>query len=377
MANYKPYINVGPGEFIKEELETRSWRQEDLAAILGLSLKSVNQLIKNKQAITVETAQLLSTAFGQSPQYWLALDANYRLRLNQRQEKRKAVGIKAYIYKYMPINAMIKRGWLKSFKTVAELKKEVLRFWDIKKLDFSFLEKISVPNLRKSQAFTQYNKYHALTWFTMAKKCAALYRASAYQKKALLQMSNDISKFTIKEEGVKDFLKELTGAGVKFLVLRHLPKTYTDGSAFMDNGNPVIAYTLRYDRIDNFWFTLAHELCHILLHLKTKKDYFIDNLDCSGSNKEKQSDEFALRLIKAKETLDYFKPFSNYISEARVNDCARALQISPAIIVGVLQHHDMLPRRNLNNLKPPVSNKIPQTYWAEKRLANRSVKRIF
>lgn len=83
IKNYKPYFNIGPGPFIKEELEARNWRQEDLAAVLGMSLKSVNKLIKNKQSITVKKAQLLSKAFGQSPQFWLTLDTNYRLRLKQ------------------------------------------------------------------------------------------------------------------------------------------------------------------------------------------------------------------------------------------------------------------------------------------------------
>ncbi len=83
IKNYKPYFNIGPGPFIKEELEARNWRQEDLAEIMGMLLKSINQLIKNKQAITVEIAQLLSKAFGPSPQFWLTLDENYRLRLQQ------------------------------------------------------------------------------------------------------------------------------------------------------------------------------------------------------------------------------------------------------------------------------------------------------
>lgn len=83
IKKYKPYFNIGPGPFIKEELEARIWRQEDLAAVLGMSLKSVNKLIKNKQSITVKKVQLSSKVFGPSPQFWFALDANYRLRLKQ------------------------------------------------------------------------------------------------------------------------------------------------------------------------------------------------------------------------------------------------------------------------------------------------------
>jgi len=79
----KPYLNIGPGQFIKEELEARNWKQEDLAETLGLSLTTVNNIIKNKQNITRTLANQLSQTFGQSPQYWLNLETNYRLHLEQ------------------------------------------------------------------------------------------------------------------------------------------------------------------------------------------------------------------------------------------------------------------------------------------------------
>lgn len=91
---YAPFLNIGLGKFIKEELEVRNWRQEDLADILGISLKSVNKLIMNKQVITIETEKLLSKAFGQSPQYWINLDTNYRLRFQKEGLEEKDVEIK-------------------------------------------------------------------------------------------------------------------------------------------------------------------------------------------------------------------------------------------------------------------------------------------
>jgi len=152
---YKPYLNIGPGAFIKEELEERGWCQEDLAEIIGMSLKSINQLIKNKQAITVKTAQLLSKAFGQSPQYWLTLDANYRLRLRQDKKCVKRTGLLANIYKYMPIKEMIKKGWFRKYTNPDELKKQVQWFWGRNSLDFRWLEEVRLPNLRRSSAYHQ------------------------------------------------------------------------------------------------------------------------------------------------------------------------------------------------------------------------------
>jgi HTH-type transcriptional regulator/antitoxin HigA len=365
--NDTPYKNIGPGEFIKEELEVRNWRQEDLAEILGISLKTVNQLIKNKQTITIETAKLLSKAFGQSPQYWINLDSNYRLRLQEDTRQTKDAEIKGMIYKYMPVNEMVKKGWLSAFRNSNELIDRVYNFWDINKLDFTFLDDAELPTFRKSDVFAQYNKYYALTWFRMAQTSAQNYSADQFERDDLRQLAVSLYSFTVKPNGIELFLNELSNAGVKFFILSHLQKTYIDGASFWDKSNPVIVYSGRYNRIDNFWFTVAHEIAHILLHLKKKTDYFIDDLDNISSNVEKEADQYATKLLRANEITAYFKHFGNYISEKRVVDCSKELDISPAIVVGVLHHQELLSRRNLNRYKEKVLDLIPETFLVEKR----------
>lgn len=366
-VKYKPYYNVGPGPFIKEELAARNWRQKDLAEIIGMSLKSINQLIKNKQSITVETAQLLSKAFGQSPQFWINLDTNYRIRLKQDKKRTRRVGILAEIFKYMPIKEIIQKGWIKKYKNPDDLRSKVCRFWGIQKLDFSFLDEAWMPNLRKSQAYNQFNEYHAYTWFKMAQKCAEMYSSKRYSIRKLKQISDDFASYTTQTNGIKKFLRDISQTGIKFFVLSHLQKTYIDGASFYDKRNPVIVYTKRYNRIDNFWYTIAHEIAHILLHLRKESDAFIDDLENLNTAEEQEADKYALQMIKADEIKEYFKSFE-YISEYRVNDCAEEVGVSPALVVGVLQHEGKLSRRNLNRLKEPVANEIPRKYWAENYL---------
>ena len=366
--NDTPYKNIGPGEFIKEELEVRNWRQEDLAEILGISLKTVNQLIKNKQTITIETAKLLSKAFGQSPQYWINLDSNYRLRRQEDTRQTRDAEIKGMIYKYMPVTEMVKKGWLSAFRNSNELIARVYNFWDINKLDFTFLDNAELPTFRKSDVFAQYNKYYALTWFRMAQTSAQNYSSDQFGRDDLRQLAVSLYSFTVKPNGIELFLNELSNAGVKFFILSHLQKTYIDGASFWDKSNPVIVYSGRYNRIDNFWFTVAHEIAHILLHLKKKTDYFIDDLDNISSNVEKEANQYATKLLRANEITAYFKHFGNYISEKRVVDCSKELNVSPAIVVGVLHHSGLLSRRNLNRYKEKVFELIPETFLAEKRL---------
>ena len=368
-TRHAPFLNIGPGEFIKEELETRSWKQEDLAAILGMSLKSVNKLIMNKQAITIGTARLLSKVFGQSPQYWINLDTNYRLRLQKEDSKEREVEIKASIFNYMPFKEMVSKEWLTPCKNAAELEKEVKSFWDISGLDFTFIEKRAALNFRKSPAYEQFNKYYALTWFRMAQKCAEAYVAGQYSKPAVQAIADNFNDYTADNNGVQRLLDDLQMAGVKFFVLSHLQKTYIDGASFLGEANPVIAFTGRHNRRDNFWFTMAHEIGHVLLHLKKKGDYFIDNLDeVDTEAKEQAADKLAAKMIRTKEILQFFRTFGKYISRERVLSCAGQLNVGPDVVVGVLQHHNKLSLRNLNDFKTPVLSIIPDKYLIEKHV---------
>ncbi|MFA4829530.1 MAG: ImmA/IrrE family metallo-endopeptidase, partial [Thermodesulfovibrionales bacterium] len=326
------------------------------------------QLIKNKQTITIETAKLLSKAFGQSPQYWINLDSNYRLRRQEDTRQTRDAEIKGMIYKYMPVTEMVKKGWLSAFRNSNELIDRVYNFWDINKLDFTFLDNAELPTFRKSDVFAQYNKYYALTWFRMAQTSAQNYSSDQFGRDDLRQLAVSLYSFTVKPNGIELFLNELSNAGVKFFILSHLQKTYIDGASFWDKSNPVIVYSGRYNRIDNFWFTVAHEIAHILLHLKKKTDYFIDDLDNISSNVEKEANQYATKLLRANEITAYFKHFGNYISEKRVVDCSKELNVSPAIVVGVLHHSGLLSRRNLNRYKEKVFELIPETFLAEKRL---------
>ncbi len=81
---YKPFLNISPGEFIKEELTAHGWTRKDLANRLGMSLKSAGSLIQGRQTIDACAAKRLSKVFGQSPKYWMNLDASYRFWLKTR-----------------------------------------------------------------------------------------------------------------------------------------------------------------------------------------------------------------------------------------------------------------------------------------------------
>jgi len=365
MAKMKPYLNIGPGEFIKEEMEVRNWTNEDLAQVLGLSTKTISELLNNKQRVTIDTAKILSKAFGQSPQYWLNLDNNYRLRLKENTNESE-VEVKSRIYERMPINDMVKKGWIKKYKDVDDLKNIFMNFWSISELNFNIINNFALPITRKSEAYSNFNKYFLLTWTQMAKRSARKFIVNEFNKSELKSLAQNLPEYSIKNNGVAKFLRELTLTGVKFLCLSHLPKTYLDGASFLDKENPVIVYTKRYDRLDNFWFTIAHEIGHILLHIKNEKDVFIDDLKVDDkTDKEKEADEFAAKILRVNKILNYFSEYKHYTSAYRVEEAAKELNINPAIIIGILKYYGILAYNRLNKFTEPVSNKIPKKYFVE------------
>lgn len=364
MKKLKPFISIPPGEFIKEELEERGWSQDDLAKVLGLSLKSVNKIINGKQQITIDTARLLSDAFGQSPQYWLNLDTNYRLRTQPKKKEKSEVTIKSIIYTYMPINEMIKKNWIKPFNTVDFLEKQVFKFWQINELNFDFLEqKAANLHFRKSEAYRQFNIFYALTWFQQARKIAQTQKSDNFNRDELIAITEKINQYTLKDKGISQFIDDLIAAGIRFFILPHLQKTYIDAATFRNHKNPVIVYTARHNRIDNFWFCMAHELAHVLYDLNQPDEYFIDDMDRKPvDQKEERANQFASKLLKHPDIFRFFRTRRKYISEFRVIRCAEKVNVHPAVIVGALQYTGWLSVRNLNKFKEKVKPKIPKKY---------------
>ncbi len=124
--------------------------------------------------------------------------------------------------------------------------------------------------------------------------------------------------------------------GIILIIEEHLPGTYLDGAAMkLDSGNPVIALTLRYDRLDHFWFVLFHELAHIFLHVDSLlgMDYFDESDDGIEDSIEKEADKYAMDTLISEQSwktcISRFLP-----SETSVISDANRLGIHPSIIAG-------------------------------------------
>jgi len=197
-------------------------------------------------------------------------------------------------------------------------------------------------------------------------------KVKKFDRKELFSLMQTMHSYTTEPNGVRNFLDELAEVGVKFVYLSHLSKTYLDGAAFLDDDKtPVICLTGRYDRIDNFWHTLAHELSHVYLHLSEENDnsyIFIDDTSSKKtSKKEKEANGMTDVVLLKSSIFSAFKFNMNYITEEMVRNVAHEIDIHPSIIVGQLAFNGKISYATTHRFKETIKDKIPSKYRADKK----------
>ena len=145
----------------------------------------------------------------------------------------------------------------------------------------------------------------------------------------------ELVSLSVHEDGAsraRDFLKQ---NGVLLIIERQIPGLAIDGACFLEEGVPVIGLTLRRDAIDNFWFTLLHELGHAVLHFRSGlSGGFFDDIDSkSDDDQEKEADAFAANLLIPEESWKR-SPARISNSEKAIERFAAELGIHPAIVFG-------------------------------------------
>ena len=341
-----------PSEFIKEEMDARGWNNAYLAEIMGCAPSLISQLVNGK-SVTPAIARKLGESFGTSPYLWMNLQSTYDL--EQLDASDNAVAKRARLYSDFPVKDMIKRGWIEATSEIEVLEKSVLAFFGISSLD----EQPSLVHAaRKSTSYADVTPAQT-AWLFRAKQLAKAVMVSArYSEPRFKDALAGLKAILPNPEEIRRIPRILADAGVRLVLIESLPATRIDGVAFwLDKHSPVIALSFRYDRVDNFWFTLLHECYHVLS--KHGQDVPIIDTDLVGEGaqattekpkEEQEADAFASEFLVKKIDLDKFiARIHPYFYKARIVVFAERMQVPPGIIVGQLHHRKELPPSHLTN----------------------------
>lgn len=342
MAERVPAAVFPPGEFVKDELEARGWSQVELAEILGRPPRLVSEIISGKRAITPETARGLAEAFGTDPQLWMNLEASYQLgRMAPRDD---VVRRRARLYELLPMKEMMRRGWIEQTDSIDVLEQRAREYLGCDSLDalegqmtFDAAARAPVAAPTPGQC----------AWLTRARQVARLAHAESYDPANLNAALARIRALLASAEEVRHAPRILAEAGIRVIAVETLPQTRIDGACFwLDAHSPVVALSLRFDRIDAFWFTMMHELGHVRNGDGKGDDPPID-VDLVGdeaqsvdqkSARERAADEFASEfLIKTSEFKNFVARVKPLYAKAKITGFANRIGVHPGIVVGRLQ----------------------------------------
>ncbi len=359
-----------PGEFIKEELEARGWTQADLAEILGRPARLVSEIVGGKRAISPETAKGLGDAFGTGAQFWMNLESTYQLARVKDQDD--VVARRARLYSKAPVKEMIKRRWIEPSNSVDVLEKQIVDFFELTSLN----DKIQFC----AHAARKSTPYMAVTptqcaWLFRVKKLARAVQARHFTPRLLAEGLERLRLLLQSPEEVRHVPRILAESGVRFVVLEPLPQTRIDGVCFwLDETSPVVALSLRYDRIDWFWFTVLHELEHVKngdgLEGQAQLDVDLVGEHALATDEkpelEQQANRFAAHfLIPEGQIEDFVARVRPLYSKQKIVGFAARLTIHPGIVVGQLQRRKEISYAHNRDMLLKVREHVTSSALAE------------
>lgn len=325
-------------------MKARGWSNRLLASVTGLEETGISRMLMDKKPITAETALILEEVFSVKAERFLDLQKNYdlaRARITAMPDPLRAT--RAQLFGDLPIQEMISRNWIKvkNHKDVDEIEAELTRFFGTTSLQE--IEKL--PHAAKKTNPLDSTSLPQLTWLFRVRRIAQELLTPRYSKKKTLEALGELKKLMIAPEEARKVPQILNECGIKFLVVEALKSSKIDGVClWLDPDSPVIAMTLRYDRMDNFWHVLRHEIEHVLQghgmespHIDSERDsaqMFSEEVDAEEVIANSAASEFCAPQARISSFIARKAPI---FPERDFLGLAKILGVHPSIVAGQIR----------------------------------------
>ncbi len=352
-----------PGKLLRQLLEEKGWTQDELATITGRRRATIADILSGKSGVSPEMAIAFSAALGNSPEDWLRWDAQYRLAVAETDATE--VERRARLYEIAPVRDMQKREWIKSTTDPNDLEAELKSFFGSESLKDS----LTFPLATKRTVELPYLNIAERAWCFRARQLASATVVQAFSAQRLTACQKKLRQLAAYPKEARHLHSILAEYGIRFVVIEPLPSTRIDGASFwLHDAGPAIALSIRYDRIDGFWFTLMHELMHICNGDAISVDTdLIDGLKgltvalASDEAEQRANEQAASALIPAQEMDSFIRRVGPLYSKERVIQFAHRVKIHPGIVVGQLQYRNEIGYSALRNLLVKIRDVVTGT----------------
>lgn len=349
LNKFEEYV-VAPGETILELLEVNCMTQLDLSDKTGIHKKTINEIINGKAPITPTTALKLEYVFDIPASFWNNLESSYRETLERHNDMELIKEEEKYLIN-IPYNEMVRRNWDYIEKTRDPVEKVInlRKFFSVASLSFD-------TELKRQLEFRKTdNKNFSLEslycWLRYGEIVSNKEQYPSFDIDRLKSSVVEIRKLTSKPflEQYNEIKQILKNCGVSLIFESHLPNTYVNGVTYkVSCDKAIIMISDRGKKDDILWFTLFHEIAHLIKH--SKKEVFVDLENSEKTDIEKEADFFSRNILIPDNLYKNFIDSNSMVTEKTIKEFSKKNNISPGILVGRLQNDGIVHWNQFNNL---------------------------
>ena len=334
-SRHEPMGHPDPVSAIEFRMEQAGLKRRDLIPFIGSRAK-VSEVLSGRRAITMPMARALHEHLG--------IPADVLLRRPDETPVDESAKIE---WTRFPLRALAKRGWIPNVRNLAAHAEELVRGL-IARAGGAHATPATLyrrtDNLR-ANAKTDPYALRAWCWQVLATAAETRPSVGCAPGAVTVDFLRQVARLSCSADGPKRARELLNRNGIPLVIVEHLPKTYLDGAALrLGDGRPVVALTLRYDRLDNFWFCLLHELAHVGRHMNDDgEEVFVDDLTLRRLDggrqdpREAQADEWAEEALVPRAAWEASGVRDRPTPMAVLN-LAQAAGVHPAIVAGRVRY---------------------------------------
>jgi len=343
MVRSRNTIATPPGFTIKEQLVDRGMSQKEFAARMALSEKHVSRLINGEVQLTPDVAIRLEMVLGIPAKFWNNLEAIYREKL-ERVNQENEMDEDIELVKKFPYKEMVKYGWVESTLRAEDRVISLRKHFEVVRLTLVNQSGITRIACRRT-AETEKADYALLAWAQQAKIEARQRKTMPINIEKLVSELPAIREMTCMDpsEFCPKLIASLADCGIALVFLPHIGGSFLHGASFYDGNKIVLGLTVRGRDADKFWFSLFHELGHIVLG-------HISQIEGTSDADEANADLFARNHLIPLSPFNEFV-LSGQITREAIISFAKDIGIDVGIVVGRLQKEGYLHYNWFNDLK--------------------------
>lgn len=358
MSNYIEYndkIAFHPGYYLKELVDESGLTQEDFAKRLGTTPKNLSILIRGEQSLSIDVATKLSRMLGTTIAYWLNLQQAYDEKLAEIQSeeelKKEREIFKLIDYKYFRDHFKLPD----LPRRVDEQIKCVREFLSISSLTVLEEENLAVNFRSYSEKLSRSNMINANAMVQVGINQTIKAKIQKYNKKKFEKAVSFALTQTKNHTGFFPVIKEAFGeAGVALIALPNLKNSGINGATKRVNGKIMLMVNDRRHYADTFWFTLFHEIGHIL-----NGDLGVSLHD----ETEDEADHYAQMILIPQEQYEEFIQQHDYFDESIICQFAETIDRDPGIVLGRLLRDRLVPETDMR-----LKNKLRHSYNVDQKI---------